>query len=128
MFRDLRFSASRGRRAWWIKLFGGLVALTLVASACGSSDDDDDAGGGSGEDVNSSNAESSGDPVKGGTLVYGIDSDTANGWAPYRSSLATSGYIPIEAVTDSLFAVNADGEIVPNLAESVEHNDDYTTW
>ena len=43
--------------------------------------------------------------------MYGLEADTANGWAPYRSSLATSGYIPLTSITDSLFAVTADGEV-----------------
>jgi len=73
-------------------------------------------------------SEDNGEPVKGGTLVYGLEADTANGWAPYRSSLATSGYIPITSITDSLFAVTADGEVVGNLVDTVDHNADYTQW
>jgi peptide/nickel transport system substrate-binding protein len=69
-----------------------------------------------------------GQPVKGGTLVYGLEADTANGWAPYRSSLATSGYIPLTSITDSLFAVTDDGEVVPQLVKTVDHNADYTQW
>ena len=73
-------------------------------------------------------SEDNGEPVKGGTLVYGLEADTANGWAPYRSSLATSGYIPIASVTDSLFALTDDGEVVGNLVETFEANEDYTQW
>jgi peptide/nickel transport system substrate-binding protein len=73
-------------------------------------------------------AEDNGEPVKGGTLVYGLEADTANGWAPYRSSLATSGYIPLTSVTDSLFAITEEGETVGNLVESFEPNADYTQW
>ena len=32
-------------------------------------------------------AEDEGEPVKGGTLVYGLEADTANAWAPYRRQL-----------------------------------------
>jgi peptide/nickel transport system substrate-binding protein len=110
----------RVRRVRWL---GGLVVLSLVVTACGGGDDDDASG-----DVNESNAESSGDPVHGGTLVYGLEADTANGWTHYGASLATSGYIPMSAISDSLFAANDEGEIVPLLAESVEHNEDYTEW
>jgi peptide/nickel transport system substrate-binding protein len=69
-----------------------------------------------------------GEPVKGGTLVFGLEADTANPWAPYRASYATSGYIPLSAISDSLFAVTAEGETAPLLVESVEHNADYTEW
>ncbi|WP_420452973.1 ABC transporter substrate-binding protein [Ilumatobacter sp.] len=69
-----------------------------------------------------------GEPVPGGTLIYALEADTANGWAPYRSSLATSGYIPLSSVTDSLFSVDAEGEVVGNLVESVEHDEDHSRW
>ncbi len=72
--------------------------------------------------------EDEGDPVHGGTLTFGLEADTANAWAPYRASLATSGYIPLSAISDSLFAVTEDGEITGLLVESWETNDDYTEW
>ena len=108
------------RRPW----LGAFLVLMLAAAACGGNNgDDDDAG-----DANQDTSGDEGEPVQGGTLVYGLEADTANGWAPYRTSCATSCYIPFTAVSDSLFAVNDDGEIVPLLAESVDHNDDYTEW
>ena len=72
--------------------------------------------------------EDEGEPVKGGTLVFGLEADTANAWAPYRASYATSGYIPLSAISDTLFAVTDDGETTPLLVESVDHNADYTEW
>ena len=49
----------------------------------------------SGTDLANHHVGDEGTPVNGGTLVYGIDSDTANPWAPYRASYATSGYVPL---------------------------------
>ena len=72
--------------------------------------------------------EDEGEPVQGGTLVFGLEADTANAWAPYRASLATSGLVPITAVSDSLFQITSEGEVVPLLVESVENNDDFTEW
>ncbi len=69
-----------------------------------------------------------GKPVKGGTLRYGTDSDSANPWAPYRVSCATSCYVPLSIVSDALFDLNDKGEPVPLLAESIDHNADYTEW
>ncbi len=80
------------------------------------------------EDDANRHAGDEGEPVKGGTLTYGIDSDTANPWAPYKASYATSGYVPLQAVSDSLFAVTDEGKTVPLLVESVDHNADYTEW
>jgi peptide/nickel transport system substrate-binding protein len=72
--------------------------------------------------------EDEGEPVQGGTLVYGVEADTANAWAHYRASYATSGYVPLGAISDSLFTYTDKGELVPQLVETVEHNDDYTEW
>jgi peptide/nickel transport system substrate-binding protein len=72
--------------------------------------------------------EDEGEPVHGGTLVYGVEADTANAWAHYRASYATSGYIPLSAVSDTLFAYTSDGELAGNLVESWEANEDYTEW
>jgi peptide/nickel transport system substrate-binding protein len=72
--------------------------------------------------------EDEGEPVQGGTLVYGLEADTANAWAHYRASYATSGYVPLTAISDSLFLLTAEGETVPQLLESVEPNADYTEW
>jgi peptide/nickel transport system substrate-binding protein len=108
----------------WVAL---LLALSLVAAACGSDGDDDAAG----VDDTESTEEGGGDdgePVRGGTLVYAVDSDTANAWAPYRASLAISGYIPLGAVADPLVAIGADLSRVPVLAESIEPNEDFTEW
>ena len=73
-------------------------------------------------------SEDAGEPVKGGTLVYGQEADTANPWAPYRASCATSCRAVLKAISDPLFSEDLDGKPVPYLLESIEHNDDYTEW
>ena len=55
-------------------------------------------------------------PVKGGTLVYGLEADTANPWAPFNCSCATSGRDVLKMVSDALFTMTKDGEPVPLLA------------
>jgi peptide/nickel transport system substrate-binding protein len=67
-------------------------------------------------------------PAHGGTLVYGLEADSANAWAPYRVSCATSCLAVLRGISDSLFADDKDGQPVPNLVESVDHNADYTQW
>jgi peptide/nickel transport system substrate-binding protein len=67
-------------------------------------------------------------PVQGGTLVYGLEADTANPWAPYRTSCATSCLAVLRGISDSLFGADPNGQLAPILAESVEHNADYTQW
>ena len=67
-------------------------------------------------------------PVQGGTLVYGLEADSANPWAPYVVSCVTSCLTVLRGITDSLFGYDPDGNMVPYLVESVEHNADYTQW
>ncbi len=67
-------------------------------------------------------------PVQGGTLVYGLEADSANAWAPYAVSCVTSCLAVMRGITDSLFGVDPDGNAVPYLVESVDHSDDYTQW
>jgi peptide/nickel transport system substrate-binding protein len=69
-----------------------------------------------------------GEPVYGGTLVYGVEADTANPWPGYRASMAPAGYVVISSVTDPLFLPNDDAETVPHLVETAEANADYTEW
>jgi peptide/nickel transport system substrate-binding protein len=67
-------------------------------------------------------------PAHGGTLVYGLEADSANPWAPYRVSCATSCLAILRGISDSLFADDQNGQPVPNLVQSVDHNADYTQW
>jgi len=65
-------------------------------------------------------------PQAGGEVIYGIPTD--------GTGFSTTGAIPsgslriATALNDSLVGVNADGEWVPNLAQSLTPNDDFTAW
>jgi peptide/nickel transport system substrate-binding protein len=88
-------------------------------------------GGGGGEPSANSNErrpEDPPNPVQGGTLVYGLEADTTNPWAPYNCSCATSGRDVLKAISDALFTEDPEGKPVPLLLESVDHSDDYTQW
>ncbi|HUF98675.1 MAG TPA: ABC transporter substrate-binding protein [Ilumatobacter sp.] len=68
------------------------------------------------------------DPVKGGTLRYGLEADV-DGLNPTVSALtAASGLVIASAVYDTLAAYAADGSVVPYLAESFTPNEDFTQW
>jgi peptide/nickel transport system substrate-binding protein len=67
-------------------------------------------------------------PTRGGRLVYGIEADSANPWAPHRVSCAISCMLIMQAISDTLMAPAQDGTFVPNLLESMEPNEDYTVW
>ena len=94
----------------------------MVATACGGGDD----GGGDGD--GSTSGEDAGTPTPGGTVVYGLEAETTDGWCLPEAQLAISGIMVAQSIYDTLTRPNADGEIEPWLAESVEPNDDSTVW
>ncbi len=72
--------------------------------------------------------EGEGEPVHGGHLVYGLEADTTNPWAPFRTSCSASCLVLFSAVADPLFMATPEGAIAPLLVESFEPNDDFTEW
>ena len=66
-------------------------------------------------------------PQKGGTLRFAIEADV-DGLNPTSSAISTSGYVMGAAVFDTLATGSVDGDCIPGLAESFEHNEDYTSW
>ncbi len=95
-----------------------LVALVIVLASCGGSKDDRGA----------PTAEEVGGPVRGGSLTYGLEAETGDGWCLQEAQLAISGIMVARSIYDTLTAPNAEGEYVPSLAEAVEPNDDFTEW
>jgi peptide/nickel transport system substrate-binding protein len=98
------------------------MALAMAAAACGGGGDD--SGGGGGGD----GAGDEGTPTPGGSVVYGLEAETIDGWCLTESRLAISGIQVATTIYDTLTRPNANGEAEPWLAESVDHNDDYTQW
>jgi peptide/nickel transport system substrate-binding protein len=112
------------RRATWLPL---LLALALVAGACGGGDDEDTTDTTRGGGVVDEDVESTSDPVPGGALVYGIGAET-DGWNPVRNAWAPEGIQVARAVYDPLAMFDPDGVAQPFLAESIEANAEYTEW
>ncbi len=133
------------KHAMLLRLLALFAASAVIASACSASDDGDDgvdavaddaeaaqteeveAGESAGEDIREDETDA-GEPVRGGTLVYGIEADVANPWAPFGLTCSISCAMPLGAVSDPLFDFDPDGNLVPVLAESIESNDDATEW
>ncbi|MFV0257193.1 MAG: ABC transporter substrate-binding protein, partial [Acidimicrobiales bacterium] len=127
-------------RSATVRLVALLGALAMVAAACGASGTNSDQA--SSDDTTASSVAAdraegeakgadtrdTGEPVRGGTLVYGVEADSANPWVPYATSCAISCRMILGAISDSLFITQDDGEIVPYLAESAEPNEDHTVW
>jgi peptide/nickel transport system substrate-binding protein len=107
-----------------------LLALVLLAAACG---------GGSSKKSNGSNSgpattegfvapTETGTPVRGGSLVYGLEADTSGGWCLNKAQLAIGGIEVARAIYDTLTMPGEDGKIHPYLAESVTGSNNNQTW
>ncbi len=129
---------TRSSRRTWLSLLSVLLAFTMIAAACGG--DDDSSGGDTGGDTgaetdaagdtggtNVTVPPSDKDPVMGGTLRYGLETDT-DGLNPAENNFAVAANQMGIAVFDTLVAVAADGSAVPYLAESLTSNEDFTEW
>jgi peptide/nickel transport system substrate-binding protein len=108
------------------RLLWALAAVGLIAAGCGGGDDDDAAG--SGEATGAENEISEqGDPVSGGSITVGLEAET-NSWLPGNGSFSNAGTSVAYAIYDPLMRRDADGEMHPYLAESVEPNAELTEW
>ncbi|HEY8547852.1 MAG TPA: ABC transporter substrate-binding protein [Acidimicrobiales bacterium] len=115
---------------------GMLAAGLFLAAACGGDGD----GGGSGAAEGSAGDVSSlgdniligpqereGEPVSGGTIEVGLESET-NSYLPSAFQGSQAGYNVAYAIYDPLVTRDANGDIQPYLAESIQPNEDFTEW
>src|SRR6478609_2745606 len=98
------------RRRFVLPLFGVAASLTLVLGACTAGEPG-----------------ASGDPEEGGTLVYATGDAEPTCLDPhvggnYPQALAATQFL------ESLVSRDADGEIIPWLAESWQVSEDGLTW
>lgn len=70
----------------------------------------------------------SGQPRRGGEVVWGLEAETSGGWCLPQAQLAVSGIMVANAIYDTLTTINARGEYVPYLAKSVTPNATYDEW
>jgi peptide/nickel transport system substrate-binding protein len=108
----------------------GLVGVGLVATACGPIEDDEPDGtavGESGTSQESDIAEPSGDPTPGGALTVGIEAESP-GWAPWNDSFAPANLSVATAFYEPLLERDEEGVPQPHLVESIEPNDDFTSY
>jgi peptide/nickel transport system substrate-binding protein len=99
------------------------LAMALLAVSCG-----DDGGGGDGSDeADTDETTDDADPVPGGRLVYGLNGET-NNWSAANGQWSASSWLVASAIFDPLMYYDADMNLKPFLAESVEPNEDHTVW
>ena len=106
-----------------------VLALGLLAGACGTSESDTGQGGdgGTAETTPSTLESDAGTPQPGGKLAYALVAETS-GWDPTSGQWAASGHQVAAAIYDRLGAWDSNYEVQPFLASSIEHNADFTEW
>ena len=112
----------------WLRIIGVVVGLVLVAGACGSSKSaSPTTTGGGGSTTSTTAAGPVRKPVKGGSLVFGTESDVAT-LAPGEAAQPSDKLITL-GLYDPLMSYDKDGNITPFLATSMEASstlDQYT--
>jgi peptide/nickel transport system substrate-binding protein len=110
-----------------VQLAGVVLAVALVAGACGSSKSSTTAAGPSAASGPIGRLPGQGTPKEGGSLAWGLEAET-DSLSPLTGRWALSGHMVGSAIFDSLSKLDADGKAVPFLAKSYDHNADYTEW
>jgi peptide/nickel transport system substrate-binding protein len=107
------------------RLAAGLTAVALAATtaACGGDSD----GETETQAVSTENPRPTGEPQQGGSITMALEAET-NGWQPGVSVPSSPGLNVIYSIYDPLVLQTADGAFEPFLAESIEPNEDFTTW
>ena len=90
-----------------------VVALTVVAAACGgkSADNSGKASRALTSDTVESGLAEAGKPVRGGKLVYGLEAETAGGFCLPEGQLAISGMMVVRAIYDTLTVPEQQGRV-----------------
>lgn len=110
-------------QASWYRVVAVAVGLVLVAAACGS---DSGSGDNAGGDTTTTTAGPESKPVKGGSLVFGAESDVAT--LDVGAAAQPSDKVITLGLYDPLTTYE-DGKVVPYLAQSIEADgEDLATW
>lgn len=110
-----------------------VLALALLAAACGGGSDDSGSNASPNGTAGLSNEgyknvpTDQGPPRDGGTLRVGIDGET-DGWNPVTARFTIQSQMVASTFFDPLMTVDENGQLVPYLAESVTPNADATEW
>lgn len=107
------------------------VAALLATASCAdtSGDKNNDSGADSTYETGLVNIAKAGDPVKGGTITFGAFSEPAVLDPAATIVAGSTGGLEMAAVYDVLMRWDsAENKVVPQLAESLEPNEDFTEW
>ncbi len=117
-----------------------VATAVLAAAACGGDEGSEGSEGpggttsttAAGQETGSELGTTSGppdgtDPQPGGSLVFAVEAEP-EGLDPTRYAFSSSGHFVASAVIETLATLDAEGRAVPYLADSIDHDDAFTTW
>jgi len=111
---------------------GGAVAVALIMAmliaACGGSSSKSPANGPSTTAGLSGNQGNEGKPTPGGSVTMALPAESTGGWCLPEAQLAVSGIQVARAIYDYLAVPNDKNEYVPDLADKITPNADFTSW
>ena len=131
-----------------LKLLALLFSMGLIAAACGGSDDGDTgatdtteaeseeattedtvapAGATAEEEVDTEVEETEGERAYGGSIAVGLEAE-AVGLRPWEDTCSSPCYNIMVTIYDKLVEQTIDGEFEGFLLESIEPNEDFTSW
>ncbi len=130
----------------WLRLLATLLALALIAAACGSGSSGDDEEGtdstdeSEGTDEEETTATTSADtevetteaaegagPTYGGNVSIGLEAE-AVGLRPWEDSCSSPCYNMMITIYDKMVEQTVEESYEGYLAESIESNEDFTVW
>lgn len=130
-----RLGARRPRRRFTVGVLAAIAVVALLASACSKKESTSSSAGGP-QETAVGNAKGSKyiagpadapNPASGGKVVFAIEGDP-EGLDPTRFAFAVSGHLVASAIYDPIATLDADGNVVPYLAESITESNGKKTW
>jgi peptide/nickel transport system substrate-binding protein len=110
---------------------GGAVAVALVMvmmlASCGSSSSKGNGGTPATSGV-AGQKKDQGKPTPGGSVTYALPAESTGGYCLPEAQLAVSGIQVTRAIYDYLAVPNDKNEYVPELADKITPNADFTSW
>ncbi|WP_182345951.1 ABC transporter substrate-binding protein [Tomitella gaofuii] len=126
------------KRPWirsGVRLAAAGAAAALLVAGCASTDGGTSGSGGAASDGDTTigfvgaGAADSGEPVDGGTLTFGSYSFPSSLDPTETLAAGSNGGTEMAAIYDTLVRTDpGTGDFVPQLAEKIDHNEDYTKF
>jgi peptide/nickel transport system substrate-binding protein len=106
-----------------------LVMAMLIAACGGSSSKAKTPSGGTATTQGLSGAGGNeGKPTPGGKITFALPAESTGGWCLPEAQLAASGIQVARAIYDYLAVPNNKNQYVPDLADKITPNADFTSW